>query len=192
MVFNREMVQGERAAVGAYLNQNYALETARPAVPTNFTAVAISSNQVSLTWRATVTNTESLFIIQRKTGLSGTYSILAAVENTGSFIDNTVQAGLTYYYQIQAQNLLGVSGLSTEQNATPAARLAAFPTGNISLWLKADAGHGAGAVALWADQSGHGNDAWQTGDANQPTTVNAAINGMPVIPRHPAGAALRV
>lgn len=58
------------------------------------------------------------------------------------------------------------------------------PTGDLNLWLKADAGvtTGAGnAVIGWADQSGQGNDASQWNPDAAPVLVPSALNGKPVL-----------
>lgn len=53
---------------------------------------------------------------------------------------------------------------------------AAVPLEDLTLWLKADAGITAteAAVSAWADQSGQGHDALQTGAPNQPRLVTSA------------------
>ena len=58
------------------------------------------------------------------------------------------------------------------------------PSGDLNLWLKADAGvtTGAGnAVTAWADQSGQGNDAYQWDPAAAPLLVAGAVNGKPAL-----------
>jgi hypothetical protein len=57
-------------------------------------------------------------------------------------------------------------------------------TGDLQLWLKADAGittNAAGAVIQWADQSGNTNNALQAADTQAPLLVNAALNSKPVL-----------
>lgn len=56
--------------------------------------------------------------------------------------------------------------------------------GGMKLWLKADTGvtkDGSNKVSAWADQSGNGSDAVQTGAAAQPTWVENGINGRAVL-----------
>jgi hypothetical protein len=58
-----------------------------------------------------------------------------------------------------------------------------IPTEGLKLWLEADAGitlEGSN-VSGWADQSGNGTDAGQTVEANQPTLMANAINGLPAV-----------
>ena len=55
------------------------------------------------------------------------------------------------------------------------------------MWLRSDFGIsltgpvGATGVSVWADMSGHGNDASQGIQANTPTYVTGQINGFPVV-----------
>ena len=58
-----------------------------------------------------------------------------------------------------------------------------IPAGGLALWLRGDAGtvlNGA-AVTQWADQSGNNRHATQGTSGNQPTRVNAGLNGLPVV-----------
>ncbi len=57
------------------------------------------------------------------------------------------------------------------------------PMDGLQLWLKADAGVTAsgGAVTVWADQSGNGNDATQPIEPYAPVLVEDAVNGKPVL-----------
>jgi len=50
--------------------------------------------------------------------------------------------------------------------------------------LKGDAGvtkDGSNKVSAWADQSGHGNNANKVTSSKQPTWVDNAVNGHPVM-----------
>lgn len=53
----------------------------------------------------------------------------------------------------------------------------------LKLWLRADVGveRISGAVSLWADQSGSGNDVFQGTAGNRPTYQVGVINGQPVV-----------
>lgn len=57
-------------------------------------------------------------------------------------------------------------------------------TNGLQLWLKADAGvatNAAGAVVVWADQSGNYSHALQPNEALAPTLTPAALNGQPAV-----------
>ncbi len=53
--------------------------------------------------------------------------------------------------------------------------------GGLKLWLRADAGVPSGFGDFWADQSGQGNNAFQTNGASVPRLVTNALNGLPVM-----------
>jgi hypothetical protein len=93
-----------------------------PAAPSGLTATLVSSNQIQLRWTDNSTN-ENGFMIQRKTGSSGTYVQVASVgANTTAYNDTGLKAGTTYYYEVGATNGLGNSPWSNEvQGATPSA-----------------------------------------------------------------------
>jgi len=75
----------------------------------------------------------------------------------------------------------------TNTDCTPAPPAPPFSPDDLlglKIWLKADAGvhdAGGGAVDLWADQSGNGNDAIQVTAADQPLLADAQLNGKPVV-----------
>ncbi len=61
---------------------------------------------------------------------------------------------------------------------------AQIPTGNLQLWLKADAGvtkDGSNKVSAWADQSASGKNATQAIASAQPLFVDNAVNGLPAL-----------
>lgn len=89
-----------------------------PIAPSSLTATAISSNQINLSWSDNSTN-ETGFRIQRKIGVDGTYSQIAAVNsNIVAYSDTNLMPGTTYYYLIAATNALASSPSSNEASAT--------------------------------------------------------------------------
>lgn len=54
---------------------------------------------------------------------------------------------------------------------------------NMQLWLRSDVGvtYSSGNVSGWSDQSGNGNNAYQTVSGSQPTLATNAVNGLPAI-----------
>lgn len=80
--------------------------------------------------------------------------------------------------------LAGLVVLATLLLAAPA-RAATDPalTAGLQLWLRADAGavSSGGKVLTWVDQSGNNNHAFPTTSYYQPTLVNGALHGLPVV-----------
>src|SRR5260221_4858427 len=190
LVFNRGLSVSERTTVSTYLNGKYTLVPAVPATPTNLIATAISTSQISLTWNEALTNGGATQIsIERKTGVGGTYAVIAQVANALSYMDTNLTAGTTYYYQVRAINLTQWSPYSNETNATTLAVGTDMPLGNLALWLKADSGLAQlgtnTPVSLWIDQSGHTNNATQNGGTNRPIWIAGTLNTLPVVRFNP-------
>jgi hypothetical protein len=179
LIYSRPLTTQERGALGNYLAGKYALASA-PAAPGSLVAKAISSNQVSLAWSATLTNVAASFIVERKTS-GGIYAMIAVVENGASHIDTGLAAATQYYYRVKARNYGGDSDYSNETNATTLTDVVSMPLSELVLWLKADAGRGAPNLSIWADQSGKGNHAVQVTSANRPEAVNGVVNGRAVV-----------
>jgi len=89
-----------------------------PAIPTNPAATTLSFNKVSLSWTDNSGGTATTEIWRSTSATSG----FAVVGNTAagvtSFIDSTVSAAKTYYYELKADNLYGESALTSAVNAT--------------------------------------------------------------------------
>ena len=105
----------------AYTNTATVTLAAVPAAPSNLTAVANSSLQVTLTWMDNATN-ESGFIIQRSTN-GGAFVQIAAPgkrSRTGSFsyIDNSTAPNTSYRYRVAAVSTGGTSAFSNTANVT--------------------------------------------------------------------------
>jgi hypothetical protein len=69
-----------------------------------------------LTWSPGVNNggTPVIDYILSKSTDGKTFSLLCSGILTTSYIDTTVTMGTTYYYEVQARNLVGVSSISQE------------------------------------------------------------------------------
>ncbi len=92
--------------------------TGPPAAPTSVTAVAVAFNQVQLSW------TESLgalsYQVKRSLSSSGPYTTIATGVIGGSYTNNDLYPGKTYYYQISAVNENGEGvNSSTASSVTP-------------------------------------------------------------------------
>ena len=78
--------------------------------------------------------------IERSTSSGGPFAVVATVANALSYMDTNLAAGTTYYYEVVAMNVVGTSGNSNPAWATTLTNGVSLPSGNLALWLKADAG----------------------------------------------------
>ena len=91
-----------------------------PAAPTNLTATAISSSQISLTWTDNANN-ETGYIVEGAVGNSGFAPIgnpLAANTNGATVTITNPVAGTTFTFRVKARNASGDSGYSNQASAT--------------------------------------------------------------------------
>ena len=176
LVFDRVLTGFERTTVQEYLAGRHRLAGADEAlpVPSNLSAHALSSGQVSLQWNATAAAWIS-YEVQRKTG-NGAY-VTVATANGLSHVDGTLSAGTEYTFRVRALSATAVSTWSNEIIVqTPASDDAAIPLENLRLWLKADA-LPVGVFHGWRDQSGNNNSAIPPNAAARPeVVVDAATN----------------
>jgi len=102
-----------------------------PAVPSHFAATAASPSAVNLSWWD-MSNNETGFEIERKTGSAGAWSrVLTTGANVSSVGDLGLSGGTTYYYRSRAVNASGPSGYSNEVSVltpVPAGPVPAAPT----------------------------------------------------------------
>jgi FtsP/CotA-like multicopper oxidase with cupredoxin domain len=107
-------------AAGATASNIVTLGPPVPAAPTNLTATALSSSQVRLNWTDT-SNNETNFRIQRATGTTGVFAVLATLgANVVTYTDNTAAASTLYRYQVFAVNASGSAGSNIATVTTPA------------------------------------------------------------------------
>ena len=107
-----------RTVFSPYSNEVTATTLAALAAPTAVQAVAVGPTQVNVTWNASDTNATSLQI-ERKTGTTGIYALLATVPPTpSSYQDKAITANTTYSYRVRSQASSGFSGYSNETSVT--------------------------------------------------------------------------
>jgi len=185
MFFKRTLTGDERTLVNRYLNSKYGLVPATLAAPTNLTATAISSNQISLRWSETLNGFATQISIERSVSTNGSYSVIAQLTSALSYVDTNLATGTTYYYRVRAINTTSWSDYSESAHATTLLSNTSLPLDSLIVWLKADTGLMQGntniPVNYWMDQSGSGNDAIQSSSNNQPFWVPNAVNGLPAI-----------
>jgi len=127
-----------------------AVDTTEPSVPTNLTAIAISSGQINITWTASTDNVgvTGYKVYRSPDGIS--YTLRATLGATTSYSDSGLSASTIYYYKVSAFDGAGnTSDLSSPDNATTDAF-----AGNLVAYWKFDESSGTNA----ADSSGNGNN----------------------------------
>ncbi|HTG45827.1 MAG TPA: fibronectin type III domain-containing protein, partial [Verrucomicrobiae bacterium] len=91
-----------------------------PSAPSELAARAVTASQIDLFWRE-LSNDETGFRIDRKTGSNGIWTQVATVEaGTTNHSFTELAPGTTYYFRIFAVNGAGVSMPSNEASATTA------------------------------------------------------------------------
>ncbi|OVE71431.1 hypothetical protein BVX93_02350, partial [bacterium B13(2017)] len=100
--------------VNAATNQEVTLP---PNAPSNFSAQAVSSTQINLSWEDNSDN-EDGYRIERQVDNSGNYNLLTSLPiNSTSFSDANLEHNKIYSYQVVAYNSYGVSSIA-ESDAT--------------------------------------------------------------------------
>jgi hypothetical protein len=182
ILYDRGLSDADRFAVERYINGRY--EFLSPKAPTNLTATAVSSSQISLVWEDQAT-TEAGFEVERKTGAGGTYETIASLQaDAVALIDTGLTAEVQYFYRVRATNSFGLPAYSNEADATTLSGGTDLPLAGIALWLRADEGvqmDGSGNISQWTDASGRGNHATQSSAASQPKHTNSVLNAKPVV-----------
>ena len=155
-----------------------ASSTTVPGAPMALVATA-SSAQVTLAWAAPTSTGGSPitgYNILRGTapGQETPMPVASAVSGTTyTYTDSTVTSGITYYYEVEAANALGVSAPSNESAATPTPPLT-VPGAPTALTATASSGQ----VTLdWAAPTGAGSAPITGYDILRGTTSQGEANG---------------
>ena len=114
-----------------------------PAAPTNLTGAA-GNGQVSLNWNASA-GAVSYNIYRGPSAGGEATAPLATNLTTTTFTDTSAANGVAYFYKVAAVNSAGVSGLSNESSAIPAA-------GSQVAVYQIDSGSTAGVAPFTADK----------------------------------------
>ena len=103
-----------------------------PATPKNFLATATNSSQIALEWDD-VSNNETGFKIERRTGTGGTWAQIATVgANTESYLDSGLASNTYYQYRIRSYNDVGNSSYSNIDSSTTKAGSTGLPSTSIT------------------------------------------------------------
>jgi len=94
------------------------IEFVAPSAPTNLIVTA-QAESIKLDWTASPENDVAGYTILRGESASGPYNTIARNVTLTSFVDNTTQAGVPYYYVVKAEdNSLNRSENSNQASAT--------------------------------------------------------------------------
>ena len=96
-----------------------------PAAPTGLSTASFSG-QVTLSWNSSSGATS--YTVLRSTTSGSSYISIAKGLTSTSYTDRAVTNGTTYYYVVQAVNVAGTSGQSSQVSATPSV-LFSWPNG---------------------------------------------------------------
>lgn len=89
-----------------------------PNAPSSLKATALTLGRVSLTWKDNANN-EDGFQIERRTGSTGSWQLVATVTtNTKSYTDTSTARRTTYSYRVRAFNAAGSSAYSNQVTVT--------------------------------------------------------------------------
>jgi alpha-tubulin suppressor-like RCC1 family protein len=182
LVYGNQLSPSERESVQRYLAIKYNLSA--PVVkPTNLVASALSGKQVSLNWSVDSRDDQIIYEVERKTG-SSSFTKVAEVSNTFSYIDGSLNPLSDYIYRIRARTYAGQSPYTAEAfSTTLSASSSEMPMAEMRLWLKAENSVVANEsqVSVLVDSSGKKNHASQSEFSRRPSYIASAMNGRPVI-----------
>ena len=142
---NADDVYIDEIVISAYTNT----PPTAPDSPDGFTADALSSSEIDLSWNDN-SNNEDDFEIQRSLTGTGSWSQIAVVgSNSTSYANTGLDENTTYFYRIRARNGIGNSNWSANANATTQEGTTTTITvdGNTSDW------GGIGAIATASGQN---------------------------------------
>ncbi|MBL9180966.1 MAG: chitobiase/beta-hexosaminidase C-terminal domain-containing protein [Verrucomicrobiaceae bacterium] len=168
IVYDRELSDGERQEVEAYLAQRYAFPAPPVAVPVISPASQIASAPVNVTMSVSTSGA----VIRYTT--DGTEPSATSTLYSGAF---TVPAGTTVKARAfkTGRPSSGLAhGIYTLGSAMP------FPSSGLVLWSRADMGvttDSSGAVEVWQDLSGAGNHFTQSTPQLQPQVKAGSLGG---------------
>jgi hypothetical protein len=118
-----------------------------PATPAPLRVRVISGSQLQLDWDDV--GGETGYLLERRTDEAGSWSLRAELTaDTVRYSDNTVSAGVQYWYRLSASNGIGTSPATPEVTATPAAVTRLLEDGFDNGWKPQVWGAVSGGTAL--------------------------------------------
>src|SRR5262249_13967935 len=101
------------------------IQAAVIAAPTHVTAIS-TNTQVNIGWDDVAGATS--YIVLRATVADGPYTVIATNVTNATYLDDTLPICTTYYYVVQAVEVVGTSSFSIEVSVTIQAAVIAAPT----------------------------------------------------------------
>lgn len=153
-------------------------------VPASTTLVTenFASNSVTVWFSEPVTPVTATNINNYLLTTTGTDTPQIVSAAMGPFNDSVILS-TSHLTDLFSNYTLNVSGIAAGSDNTLLTNSVPVQS-QLAFWLRADVGvttNTDGTVAAWADQSGNGNNAAQTNDANSPTYVASGLNGLPTL-----------
>jgi hypothetical protein len=143
-----------------------------PDAPSNLNAAPASTSQINLSWNDN-SNNELGFVLERKTGLNGNYSVVTILSpNTQNYQDKNLNDNTNYYYRLRAYNNYGSSSYTAEVNATTPLAPPDAPSG-LSAWAVSNTQ----VKLLWADHA-HNEDGFYIERSPDGSTNWTALGAM--------------
>jgi RHS repeat-associated protein len=136
-----------------------------PFAPSALTAVAMSGNQINLSWTDN-SSVEDGFRIERKTGSDAFTEIATVGANVTTYSNTGLTQGVNYTYQVRAYNVIGSSAYSSESSVT---------TLNFTVTPKESQYNGNISAVQWKINTG-GNPAIQADDQKEYDYYYDALN----------------
>jgi alpha-tubulin suppressor-like RCC1 family protein len=179
LIYDHELTEVERIAVGRYLNRKFALGITAPSIPTSFSTVAVSPTKVSLNWQFV---SPSWFVVERSTA-DTPWQEIVYINANASYTDTGLTPNTTYKYRVRAINY-GEASANTEEREIKTfdvSQMSEVPRVGLRLWLSPDGLRSENAgLSTWVDNSGLVNNGSQATVASRPVVVTGGIAGYPV------------
>jgi hypothetical protein len=113
LVYDRVLTAEERLMASAELNDRYAV-VAAPDAPVILAATAVSPTRVILAWSQPGLTPATSYIVERKTGPEGTYTVIATLTGVMTYADAELVSGGIYLYRVKAGYVFGSGPYSAD------------------------------------------------------------------------------
>jgi fibronectin type 3 domain-containing protein len=97
--------------------QSNSTTNATAIVTLSATGQAAAAHEVDLSWSAPASSTDPVagYNIYRSTGSSGLQLLNSSVDTQTTYVDNTVQSGVTYDYVVESVDAEGIESVPSNQ-----------------------------------------------------------------------------